>query len=146
MYSVPFLILWVYQATPSFQERRMFDMRTIVISNSCTRSGNSFTIRDKLTVNLERLEDIARLDFDWNGYGAKPFNRTLIADVRNIISYLSEQPEIFPTGRNSIQLEYHLPDESYLEFEIFEGKVMGMQVAVGRWVGRQCRTEDISLC
>lgn len=107
----------------------MFDMRTIVISNSCTRSGNSFTIRDKLTVNLERLEDIARLDFDWNGYGAKPFNRTLIADVRNIISYLSEQPEIFPTGRNSIQLEYHLPDESYLEFEIFEGKVMGMQVS-----------------
>ncbi len=129
MYGVPFLILWAYQATPVFHERTMFDMNRIVVSNPSTRSNNSFAIRDKLTINLERLEDIARLDSDWNGYGAKPFKRTFIADVRNIITYLSEQPEIFPTGRSSIQLEYHLPDESYLEFEVFEDKIVGMQVS-----------------
>ena len=106
----------------------MFDMSKIVVSNPCTRSEDSFTIQDELTSNLERLEDIARLDSDWDGYGAKPFTRTLIADVRNIIPYLSEQPEIFPTGRSSIQLEYHLPNESYLEFEVFEDKVVAMQV------------------
>lgn len=129
MYGVPFLIVWVCQATPVFHERTMFDMKTIVVSGSWTRSENSFAIRDDLTINLERLEDIARLDSDWNGYGAKPFSRTLIADVRNIIPYLSKQPEIFPTGRNSIQLEYHLSDESYLEFEVFEDKIVGMQVS-----------------
>ncbi|MBQ7168567.1 MAG: hypothetical protein IJR63_01525 [Synergistaceae bacterium] len=128
MYSIPFIIVWACQPSPSFREQRMFDMSKIVVSNPCTRSRDSFTIQDELTSNLERLEDIARLDSDWNGYGAKPFTRTLIAEVRNIIQYLSEQPEIFPTGRESIQLEYHLPDESYLEFEVFEDKVVAMQV------------------
>ena len=129
MYGVPFLILWACQATPVFHEQTMFDMNRIVISNPNTQNDSSFTIQDELTSNLERLEDISQLTSDWNGYGARPFTHTIIAGVRKIIPYLSEQPKIFPTGRNSIQLEYHLPDESYLEFEFFEDKVLAMQVS-----------------
>lgn len=128
MYSLPFAIFLMYQTTSSFQEQAAFDMNKIVISDTCTRKDNSFVITDKLMRNLERLNDIARLESNWDGYGAVSFSDELVAEVRHIILNLREQPEIFPTGRESIQLEYHLPDESYLEFEVFKGHIAVMQV------------------
>lgn len=128
MYSIPLAIFMMYQAPSCFHERTAFDINKIVIADTCVQKDNGFVITDKLTRNQERLNDIARLGSDWNGYGAGSFSAELIAEVRYIISNLKEQPEIFPTGRGSIQLEYHLPDESYLEFEIFEGHIIVMQV------------------
>ena len=45
-----------------------------------------------------------------------------------IIEKLSYQPEIYPTGRKSIQFQYELNDKSYLEFEIYEDKIMCLMV------------------
>ena len=129
MYSLPFAIFLMYQTTSSFQENTAFDMNKIVVSDAFVPKNKGFIIKDELTRNLERLNDIAELESDWNGYGTESFSSELITEVRNIISSLSEQPEIFPTGRKSIQLEYHLSDKSYLEFEIFGGKVIAMQVS-----------------
>lgn len=56
---------------------------------------------------------------NWNGYGAKQFSKNLITRLSKIISILDTQPEIFPTGAQSIQLEYE-NDNAYLEFEIYE--------------------------
>ena len=85
-------------------------------------------ISDKLTDNIERLNNIALLKQDWNGCGAKPFSHILLNRVKEIISNLYEQPDLFPTGRQSIQLEYHSTNGNYLEFEIFEERVIAMQV------------------
>lgn len=128
MFTLPFAIFLIYQPAPSFQEQATFDMRQILIPSD-DRIEGGFVIQDKLSCNLERLENIVELETDWNGYGAEPFSTTLVDEVKNIILNLNEQPEIFPTGRNSIQLEYHLPDESYLELEVFEDKVVAMQVS-----------------
>ena len=38
------------------------------------------------------------------------------------------QPEIYPTGRDSIQLKYELEDRSYLEFEVFKDKILCMRI------------------
>ena len=38
------------------------------------------------------------------------------------------QPSIFPTGRSSIQMQYELADNSYLEFEIFLDKIVFLEV------------------
>ena len=85
--------------------------------------------KDKLAFNLSRLNDIAELREDWNGYGAAPIPDCVISEAIRIISDLNEQPDaIFPTGRKSIQFEYHLSDKSYLEFEIFDEKVVVIQV------------------
>ena len=83
---------------------------------------------EKLSRNLDRLWEISELGDDWNGYGAAPISREVIEEVKEIILSLGEQPEIFPTGDGSIQLEYHLPDESYLEFEVDENKITVMQI------------------
>lgn len=98
------------------------------ISDALSRAWRKNAAKDKLTRNLERLNDIAKLESDWNGYGAAPSTQALITQARNIITNLTEQPDLFPTGRESIQLEYELPDKSYLEFEIFEDKIAAMQV------------------
>lgn len=73
----------------------------------------------KYCSNIDRLNKLAELENNWNGYGAKKFSNNLIERIKKIISILEVQPEIFPTGAQSIQLEYENKD-SYLEFEIYE--------------------------
>lgn len=85
-------------------------------------------MRCDIAESLERLDMIARLGYDWNGYGAEPIPCSVIDETRKLISCLSRQPEIFPTGCSSIQLEYDLPDDIYLEFDIYEGKIEAMQI------------------
>ena len=86
-------------------------------------------LENKLETNLNRLKDIARLREDWNGYGATPISHFVISEAICIIFALNAQPDaIFPTGRKSIQLEYHSLNKNYLEFEIFDEKIVAMQV------------------
>lgn len=74
--------------------------------------------------NIEKLLSFEQLQDNWNGYGAKSFSRQLIQKCLLIIKNdkLIYQPDIFPTGRQSVQFEYE-NDESYLEFEIFESSI-----------------------
>lgn len=83
--------------------------------------------------NLVRLDQIAELQNDWNGYGGKSFPQELIEKCKVIISALDHQPQIFPTGRQSIQLQYELADRSYLEFEVFGEKVSCLEVPKRRY-------------
>ena len=83
---------------------------------------------EKLSRNLDRLWGISELGEDWNGYGAAPIPREVIEEVRDIILSLEEQPQIFPTADKSIQLEYELPDKSYLEIDVYEDKITAMQI------------------
>lgn len=76
--------------------------------------------------NLDKLNQIKELKDDWNGYGAQSIDNIVIKSVENIIENVHVQPEIYPTGRNSIQLEYELEDRSYLEFEVFKDKILCM--------------------
>lgn len=78
--------------------------------------------------NLDRLNQIKELKDNWNGYGAQSIDNIVIKTVENIIENVHVQPEIYPTGRNSIQLEYELEDKSYLEFEVFKDKILCMKI------------------
>lgn len=77
---------------------------------------------------LNRLDEIGRLPYDWNGYQAAPFSNRLIDKCKEILLCLPVAPSIYPTGRKSIQFQYRTEDNSYLEFEIFEDKVYGLWV------------------
>lgn len=68
--------------------------------------------------NLRKLEQISLLTDNWNGNGAKAFDKQLIAKTKDLIGVLDVQPEIFPLSYGSIQMEYTKEDGSYLEFEI----------------------------
>lgn len=88
------------------------------------KANNIMVTNPAVIKSMKRLEDIARLENDWNGCGATKFTPALILKCEKIIEKLSYQPEIYPTGRKSIQFQYELNDKSYLEFEIYEDKIM----------------------
>lgn len=88
----------------------------------------SLKYKKELYNNLKKLKEISDLKDNWNDNNAKKFSSELIFVVKNILENIVEQPEIFPTANNSIQMEYELIDNSYLEFEIFEDKIICLEV------------------
>lgn len=88
----------------------------------------SLKYKKELYNNLKKLKGISDLKDNWNDNNAKKFSPELISIVKNILENIVEQPGIFPTANNSIQMEYELIDNSYLEFEIFEDKIICLKV------------------
>jgi hypothetical protein len=75
-------------------------------------------IENEKSQALKRLDEFAELPYDWNDNCAEPFSPDLIKLAKIIIHNLKQIPDVFPTARNSIQMEYE-EGEKYLEFEIF---------------------------
>lgn len=42
--------------------------------------------------------------------------------MKDVLAGLDVEPDVFPTARDSIQLEYENSSEDYLEFEVFPDK------------------------
>ena len=80
--------------------------------------------------NIQKLNSIKLLQKNWNGYNAEPLSDKLIEKCKEIVKKIPNnlQPSIFPTGRNSIQMQFELSDNSYLEFEIFSDKIVFLEV------------------
>lgn len=81
--------------------------------------------------NLEKIESFRNLGDNWNGYGAVKFSDLVIDKAISALYFLEKQPDVFPTGRNSIQFEYEKPDGDYLEFEIFENSITAFSIISG---------------
>lgn len=73
--------------------------------------------------SIKRISEISALPNNWDGDGAAAFSSSIIDFVKKLIFTLSVQPDIFPTLRNSIQLEYENVKNEYLEFEVFEDHI-----------------------
>jgi len=80
------------------------------------------TVRKEL--NIQKLLRIANYKKNWDGYGSKRIDKSIINKVRDILLSpdLIHQPEIFATRRNSIQLEYHKGKNRSIEIEVFQNK------------------------
>lgn len=76
---------------------------------------------NKKNRNLQSVENLRKFEEDWNGYGAGSFSAELCDFMEKIIKNLDEeyQPKLFPTGRESIQIEYEKTNGEYLEIEVF---------------------------
>lgn len=83
--------------------------------------------------NLEKLEHMSHFQADWNGTGGLAFSRAAIGFFREIINNLRNQPQIAPTGRNSLLLQYELGDRSLLAFEVREDRVEMVCVPKGNY-------------
>lgn len=75
----------------------------------------------KKELNVTKLDRISNYEDNWNGFESKKFNKKLINKVYRLLldSSLKIQPSVFPTQRNSIQLEFRI-DNFFIEVEIFE--------------------------
>lgn len=87
--------------------------------------SNMNSEKDKL---LNRINEFLLLENNWNGYGASKFNTTVINKVRNIIYSLHRIPEVYPTGRDSIQVQFEKNNGDYLEFEVFENEIICLRI------------------
>ncbi len=102
----------IYDYIDQVNAFKMFD------SIDATSTYDSAKESDTILDSYIKLGQISRLGDNWNGCGARAFDSGLINAVNKLIPMLIKQPEIFPTGRNTIQLEYDGANESYLEIEI----------------------------
>jgi|GEM_PF-2678721 len=73
---------------------------------------------DRLQQNKSIITSLGELGNNWNGYGGEPISSDLIENIKNILSEFEIQPQIFPTGRGSIQLDFFKSDDNLLEIEI----------------------------
>lgn len=66
-----------------------------------------------------RIDSIAKLNDDWNGYGAAPFSSAVVGNARALVSLLPCKAKVFPTSQSSIQFEFDTIPGRYLEVEVF---------------------------
>lgn len=92
-------------------------------SNITKTPINGNIVNEGQQLNLKKLEQISFLPYDWNGNGANAFSIQLISKIKNLITSLTIQPEIFPTACDTIQLEYDKNDGAHLEIEIGENNL-----------------------
>lgn len=87
---------------------------------SRSRISNNIDIcfNSSMQRNLQKLSEIALLKENWNGYGAKPISHFVLKRAESIIREIIEQPDLFPTADDSIQIEYEKSNGAYLEIQI----------------------------
>ena len=71
---------------------------------------------NKRAKNIEKLSD-------WIEKGVMSVPQKAIEQALWIVKKANIQPDIFPTGKLSIQLEYEKKNGDYLEFECYENKI-----------------------
>ena len=74
-------------------------------------------------INLHKIELMSTFEDNWNGNGGLAFSKSAIQTFKTVIKNLHRQPEIAPTGRNTLLMQYELPNQSRLAFEVSESNV-----------------------
>ena len=88
-------------------------------SNSSTRFNDleRYSL-EQLKANKRKLRAIKRLEKGWNGYNGEAIDEKLISMVENLLSHLDYQPQVYPTGRGTIQIETYFDKNNFLEIEV----------------------------
>ena len=91
---------------------------------------------------IKTLESFRLLEHDWDGYGGEPFEDELIDKCIKIVKKLTYTPNVYPTFRNSIQLEYSV-EQKYLEIEIYEDNCMLLVMDGGKIIKEREIEENV---
>ena len=111
-------------------ERRRKTIYSQALSRLMADTRSLALVRRRLTPWLGKAEKtlnrIAKLESNWDGYGAGPISPAVIREARELIATIAEHidqtPTIVPTSRGAIQLEWH-GGSRCLELE-FESQAM----------------------
>jgi len=109
-----------------------------------TRFNNSDRYSlEKLKLNKRKLSSFMDLQSNWNGYNGKPIDKNVIETVEGIILNLDFQPQIFPTGRGTIQIESYKDDNNLIEIEISKDSNFLYQVDNGEEIEKDVNIKEI---
>jgi hypothetical protein len=84
--------------------------------------GQHYLKQIKIITTFQQLDAMGELQHDWNGYGAIPIDRAIIASASRFIENFGEQfcgsPRIVPMTKGRLQFEWHRGNRSLeMEFE-----------------------------
>lgn len=98
-----------------------------ISQNSIFTSANS----DLQEINFDKIAKMSNFESGWNGNHGLPFTATAINSFKQVIQKLTVQPQIAPTGRNSLLLQYEKKDGTLLTFELKEHSAEMVYVPFG---------------
>lgn len=85
--------------------------------------------------NQEKLNKISQLENNWDGYGSPPISEDVVANVLLILNYVNFELQLFPTGRDSVQIEYFINnDRDGIEIEIFQNEASYSLIKNGDYI------------
>lgn len=90
---------------------------------SQTQDTSDLWSMQALGENYFKLISFAQLKRGWDGYSGEEIPAKAIAKVIRLLLDLKFQPNIFPTGRGSIQVEYYRDDETFAEIEVSKNSI-----------------------
>ncbi|MCB0744831.1 MAG: hypothetical protein KDC67_13065 [Ignavibacteriae bacterium] len=120
-----------------------------IITNSDSPTSTRFNDSHRFSLELlkfnkRKLETFKNFKQGWNGYNAEPIDENLINKIESLISNLDYQPQIFPTGRGSIQIEKYLDENNLIEIEISENEVFAYLVKNGTEFEKEISISEIN--
>ncbi len=93
-----------------------YDYDGNIFNNLTVNEEQSDTMSIELTENLTILYEFLELQENWDGEGAKSFNKDFIDFLCGIIMDLKIQPDIFPLQDGKVVFEFGNVKNKYLEF------------------------------
>jgi hypothetical protein len=118
------------------------DFKELFSSSTRFNNPERFSL-DKLHLNKQKLESFKTLRKNWNGYDGEQIKPEVIDIVEKIISKIEYQPQIFPTGRGSIQLEKYFDENNFYEIEISDDEIFLYKVKDGVETEKEISIKDL---
>lgn len=106
---------------PPFDSHQQVNVPTAIAAGQTASSNVEMEIMVLRLIgvdNYRRLQEISQLAEGWDGYSAQPIPQEVISRTKELLMILPEGAKIFPTGRSTVQIEYHKNVENYFELEI----------------------------
>jgi hypothetical protein len=114
-------------ATPTLSVRSATQSASQPLARPAPRSSQRASA---LVAFSQDLDELVTLRDDWDSYGASAPDRTALEVAWRIVSEMPDAgstPQVFPTRRGGVQLEWHRP-KTTLEWEIDPGGATGVFV------------------
>ncbi len=109
---------------------KLYLVGAIALTSTKSNNDNRNSL-DKLKNNKLKLNSLKFLNKNWDGYHAEKIDEVIIQKVENLLPNLFYQPQIFPTGRGTIQLEKYIDENNLIEIEVSNDCIFAYQVKNG---------------
>ncbi|MBQ1843026.1 MAG: hypothetical protein II133_00320 [Lachnospiraceae bacterium] len=110
---------------------------SVLVYNVMMYVGNGYAVEletrydAQKRINLHKISDYSKLDEGWNGYNARKFTDDALRIFRDTINAIDRQPEISPTGRNSLYMQFTFEDNTMVSYELFTNRMDEVVIPYG---------------
>lgn len=117
----------------------------IIRGQTSTRRSNPerFSL-EELRHNKRKLETLKLLKKNWNSYGGETIDDGVISKVEELLTKLEYQPQLFPTGRGTIQIENYVDEDNQVEVEISNTVIHAYKIKNGKESEEQINFSEAS--